>query len=746
VLRRRSIAIAVAATQGLAPGLAQTTTDAPEPATTQTQTQQVTITATRTERPVDDVPATVTVIPAEAIEQSGARDIKDLLRNEIDVTVRAAPTRFSAAGSATGRAGNEGINIRGLEGNQVLIVADGIRVPNSFSFGAFSTGRGDFLAIDTAQAVEILRGPASTQYGSDGLAGVLSLRTLEPADLLAAGQPAGGFTRLGYASLDHSWHTGLGAAFRSGPWEGLVAVSDRRGHETGNRGDIDANDSTRTAPNPLDYSTPSVLAKMRWSPSAAHSLGIAVEAQRRNQNTEVMSARTPPPFPPGFEATATLDLDTRDRADRSRVSIDHRYADPDGGWLNKAQTQLYFQRADVRQFAAEDRNTAADRIRDNHYTQNVSGISTQLESNFGGGADSAVSHRLSYGLDASRTEIAGTRSGSDPPPGEAFPTKPFPDTRYTLAGAFVQDEIEAGAFSLIPGLRWDHYKLSPSSEGYVGGEVVTLSDQAATPRLGLIWRLNPAFAPYAQWAKGFRAPTPDQVNNGFTNLASGYISIGNANLAPERAESVELGLRGKAGPLRWSASGFDNRYRDFISQQVVGGSGIPGDPLVFQFINLDSVRIRGIELRGQWTIAERWTLNAGSALTRGHTRSPSGETTPLDTIEPARTVLGLRYDAGALAFDATLLHAQAKGAGRINPVPTIAGPAAAFASPAYTVLDIGARWKPLPRLTLIANLNNVFDNKYWRWSDVRGIAADSAVKDAYTAPGRNLSVSARYDF
>jgi hemoglobin/transferrin/lactoferrin receptor protein len=739
VLHTRSIALTVVAAQAVVPVLAQTTDGAPtEPAAT----QQVTITATRTERPVDDVPATVTVITAEEIEQSGARDIKDLLRNEIDVTVRAAPTRFGAALGSTGRAGNEGINIRGLEGNQVLIVVDGIRVPNAFSFGAFATGRGDFLAVDGARAIEILRGPASTQYGSDGLAGVLSLRTLEPADLLAKDQLTAGFVRLGHASVDRSWHTGFGAAFRSGSWEGLVALSYRKGHETHNRGDISAADSTRTAPNPLEYSTPSVLAKMRWSASDAHSLGIAVEAQRRNQNTEALSARTPRPFPPGFEDTATLDLDARDRTDRSRVAIDHRYADAGGRWLQKAQMQLHFQRADVRQFAAEDRNTEPDRIRDNRYEQNVAGLSTQLESNFG----SDVAHRLTYGLDASRTRIAGTRSGTAPPFGEEFPAKPFPDTRYTLAGAFVQDEIEASAFSLIPGLRWDHYKLSPSSDGYVGGDVATLSDQAATPRLGAIWRLNPAFAPYAQWAKGFRAPTPDQVNNGFTNLASGYTSIGNPNLQPERAQSMELGLRGKAGPLRLSAAGFDNRYRDFISQQVVGGSGIPGDPLVFQFVNLSSVRIRGIEFRGQWQIDPRWTLNAGSALTRGHTRSPSGQTAPLDTIEPARTVLGLRYDAGTLGFDATLLHAQAKSPSRTNPISMIAGPAAAFTSPAYTVLDIGARWKPLPQLTLIANLNNVFDEKYWRWSDVRGIAADSSVKDAYTAPGRNLSVSARYDF
>jgi hemoglobin/transferrin/lactoferrin receptor protein len=62
------------------------------------------------------------------------------------------------------------------------------------------------------------------------------------------------------------------------------------------------------------------------------------------------------------------------------------------------------------------------------------------------------------------------------------------------------------------------------------------------------------------------------------------------------------------------------------------------------------------------------------------------------------------------------------------------------------VLDLGMSWKPARPWSVAANLNNVFDRTYWRWSDVRGIADNSTTKDAYTAPGRNLQVSIRYDF
>lgn len=767
MLRKTFVALALAAAWGLCPGplAAQTAATAaaaapaasapPAPAapaaTAATALPPITNTATRTERRVDEVPATVTVVPAADIEAAGARDIKDLFRNQVDLTVRGAPGRFSLAGGATGRAGNEGINIRGLEGNQVLILVDGVRVPGSFSFGAFATGRADYLALEATQAAEVLRGPASTSFGSDGLAGALSLRTLDPADVLKAGQAAGGFVRLGGSQVDDSVVLTGAAALRQGPWQGLLLLSQRDGHETQTQGTNEALNSSRTAPNPLSYRQQVLLGKVFFSPTPAHQLGATVEAVQRRLQTDVFSARTAPPTPPAvLPATAVLDLDAHDRVQRTRVSLEHRFDDLNGTWLQKAQTRLYAQDADTRQFATEDRNTAADRTRDSRYREKVLGLSSQFETTLTG----ALPQRLSYGIDASRTRITSARDGtpnpSAPPPnGEVFPAKPFPDTDYTLAGAFVQSEIELGGgatgplpgrLTVIPALRYDRFDIDPSTAGYAGGAVVALSGDAVTPRLGAVWRLTEAFAPYAQWSQGFRAPAPAQVNNGFTNVASGYRSVGNPNLKPEKAQSLEAGLRGKAAGASWQFAAFDNRYEDFISQEVTGGSFTPADPAIFQFINLGQARIRGVEMRGEWQMAPAWSVNAATALARG-TSTRNGVSQPLDSVEPARTALGLRYAAGAWDLRADVLHAQGKARGRIVTVTP-----AAFAPPGYTVLDLSARWQPSPGWTLVANLNNVTDATYWRWSDVRGLADTSAVKDGYTAPGRHLQLALRHDF
>nr|WP_315490031.1 TonB-dependent hemoglobin/transferrin/lactoferrin family receptor [uncultured Rhodoferax sp.] len=731
MLRKTQIAMALGLAWGLAPALAVAQTT-PANNTDAALLGEITVSSTRSERRVDKVPNTVTVTPAAKIEQDGARDIKDVFRNELDVTVRAAPTRFSAAGGATGRAGNEGINIRGLQGNQVLMMVDGVRVPNSFSFGAFATGRGDFLDVDGIKTVEVLRGPASTQFGSDGLAGAVSFRTLDPSDLRKPGEAVGGFVRSSYAGVDRSLVNTLGVSGASGGWQGMLLGSFRQGHEVANKGDNEALNANRTTPNPLDYDNRYVLAKAIFSVDPTQQLGLSWESQRRKQNTEVYTARAVPPL----VSTSAVDLDTRDNVDRDRMSLEHRFNDLNAIWVQQAETRVYWQDAKVKQFSQEDRNAAVDRTRDNSYTTKVVGMSVLLQTSLTGG----INRKLSYGLDWSRADVNGVRDGTVAPFGEVFPTKPFPDTSYTLGGAFVQSEIESGSLSVVPSLRFDRYELSPSSAGYTAGMVATLTGQAATPRLGAVWQLAPTFAPYGQIAKGFRAPTPDQVNNGFVNLASGYTSIGNANLKAEQADSLEIGFRGKAGGLRYSVAAFDNRYQDFISQQAVAGAGTPGNPTVFQYVNLANARIQGLEARAEWQLGTRWTSNAGVAFSKGESEV-KGISTTLDTIQPLKAVLGVRYDGGQWGAKAHISYSEGKEASRI------AAPAVKpFAPPASTVLDLGVHWKPVRNLTLTANINNALDAKYWRWSDASGLADNSTIKDAYTAPGRNLQASVRYDF
>ncbi|MBV1777195.1 TonB-dependent hemoglobin/transferrin/lactoferrin family receptor [Burkholderiaceae bacterium DAT-1] len=695
-----------------------------------TQQADVVVSATRGKRELQRAPNTVTSKTGEVASRTGATTLKSLVDDEADLSVRESVVRFTAAGTATGRAGSEGLNIRGLEGNQVLMLQDGIRLPAAFSFGAFATGRGDYLELEGMKDAEILRGPASAQFGSDGLAGGISLRTLEPVDILK-GRDLGGFVRGRYNSLDRAWTETGAVAASEGAWQGLVLGSVRQGHETQNHGSNDSLNVDRTTPNPQDVRNRYLLGKVSYALDPSETIGASLEVLRRTNDTEVYSARSKSPL----VSTSTLDLDAHDTIKRDRVSLDYLLNDLNGEWVQRAEVKVYWQRAQVAQHAVEDRNTAADRIRHNTYDTDSTGISLLFGSSFAG----VFSQRLTYGVDWHRDQISTLRDGTVPSPGDTFPSKPFPDTRYDLTGAFLQDEIDLASVSVIPGLRFDHFSLKPDGAGFTG-KTVSLSDHAISPRLGGVWRVTEYFAPYAQWAKGFRAPSPDQVNNGFTNLTSGYMSIGNNALKAESADSFEVGIRGRVDTVRYALTTYDNRYKDFISQQMIRGTGTPADPMVFQYINLSDAHIRGFEARLDWSFASTWLASASFAQASGDSET-AGKRTPLDSINPRKWVVTLRHDAASLSGFARLIHANAKDSDRIAPAAV-----KPFSAPAWTVLDLGATWKAGKAMDLNLTLNNVFDRHYWRWSDVRGLAESSAVKDAYTAPGRTMQISARYSF
>ena len=118
-----------------------------------------TVIATRTERALEEIAATISVKTSDVIERELVRNIADLVRFEPGVSVAGTGSRF----------GLNGFNIRGLGGNRVLTMVDGVRVPDEFSFGPFLSARRDFVDIDSLSRVELASGPISSLYGSDAL-------------------------------------------------------------------------------------------------------------------------------------------------------------------------------------------------------------------------------------------------------------------------------------------------------------------------------------------------------------------------------------------------------------------------------------------------------------------------------------------------------------------------------------------------------------------------------------------------
>ncbi|MEM8933123.1 MAG: TonB-dependent receptor [Acidobacteriota bacterium] len=146
----------------------------PLPATAQTSTSDATlsdtmfrdeivVSANRRELPRGAVGSTVTVFDADEIDRLGTLDVYDLLRTVPGVEI----VRTAGPGSLTS------VFLRGGESYHTLVLVDGVRANNNTT-GGFDLAD---IKVDNIERVEVLRGPQGTLYGSDAVAGVISITT-----------------------------------------------------------------------------------------------------------------------------------------------------------------------------------------------------------------------------------------------------------------------------------------------------------------------------------------------------------------------------------------------------------------------------------------------------------------------------------------------------------------------------------------------------------------------------------------
>lgn len=733
--RRLSSRAALASAVALACGAASAQTGA------RLEAVEVIGVAYRMERQIDDVAPAATAITRHDIERGVVTNLRELLRYEPGVAIENAPARF----------GLGSIGIRGMTGNRVLMTLDGVRLPDAYRVGSFSNASRNQLDLGLLQKVEILRGPSSAQYGSDALGGVVAFSTVDPRDVLDPGSAAQATLDLGYASASERWQRGALVAARGARLAGLVGIQRAVGRETDNFGSNEAIGTARTAPNPQRAAAESLLAKLVWPQAGGGHWRLTLDRHVAGVQTDVLSLNP--------QSSRTTRLEGNDLGQRERVSVD---ADlPDVLGLLRQRWLVYSQRALTRNDTLDLRtNTTASCLSAIGTVNCLRDVRFRFEQKEHGASwlgelDAAAAGRWLFGLEAAQLRADELRDGrqtnlntgvtTNVVGSETFPTRDFPLSTTDRVGAFAQDEIALAAdrLTLVPALRYDRFRTRVQADaaflsGSAGRAPVDSADRALSPRLGLLYRAWPATTFSAQWASGFRAPPASDINVGLSGLPSGYVVIPNPDLKAERSRGFELGVRGRYPRFEYTATVFDTRYRELILSRAAlpcpaDPRCVPGATGTFQSQNVARARIRGAEASALWRVRGPWSLQAAASHARG---DDTGRDVPLNTIEPTRLVIGAFYDRNG--FGAALHVTNARAKTRIDQTTGVR-----FAPPAYSVVDLTASWQVHPRVRVSAGVFNLFDRKYWLWSDVRDVLNPGATIDRYTQPGRNASVLLR---
>jgi hemoglobin/transferrin/lactoferrin receptor protein len=709
----------------------------------------ITVVGSRTERSLDQVAATVSVIDAAQIEEEMARDIADLIRFEPGVAVSGTGSRF----------GLGGFNIRGIEGNRVLTIVDGIRVADEFSFGPFLSARRDYVDVDSLARAEIARGPISSLYGSDALGGVVAFTTKSPRDYLKDNNTHIG-VKAGYSSVDSSTVGTFTAAAGNNRTSLLLLYTARRGDETETAGGISGFGPSREEADPQSVDVNNIVAKLSWNIADSHNLTFSIDSYENTTETKVFSDY-------GTISRGTL-VNTRDADDekqRDRYSINYSY-DGDFTLFDRASITVYSQESETTQVTTELRTPPSRinqiRTRESIFDQEINGAIAQADKLFSVGK---TSHLLIYGVDYYETDNESLRDGgtvdaaAGNPVFEFFPlpTRDFPPTEVTQLAFFIQDEIELlnGRLLISPGIRYDDFDADATADAiYLSGNPgspapVDFDDDEVTAKIGAVYRFNEKYSIYARYSEGFRAPPYDDVNVGFTNFIGGYKTISNPNLVSETSEGWELGLRIQ-GDLGFVAiNAYSNDYDDFIESLAISPQFAPTfgiDPsdglLTFQSINVDEVEIEGIELSALIDLGaanpslEGFSFKAAIAYADGENKTNDE---PLNSVEPLTAVFGLGYDSPDDRWGANLVWTLVEGKDDSD----IDANNPRIATSGYGLLDLFGYYRFNDKTSINIGVFNLSDKDYLRWADTISIGADASRR--FTQSGVNASVTLRFE-
>lgn len=451
--------------------------------------EQLIVTGTRLAGAAGQWPGAWTAIGLEDIEARGDSGLPDLLR-----AVPGVQLVQPGAGSVPQ------LFMRGGEPNFTLFLLDGIKVndPNNTRGGSFDLSS---LNLSDVERVEVIRGPLSSIYGSDGLDGVVNV--ISPAGgahRMASVEAEGGtkdFTRLrlalagpagdgGYALSVASRHDGEavpGSTYRSDTLNGrlrIAAVNEVRGNLYARFAD------TQSTSFPEESGGPEQAVLRATDQASARDLSLGAD----------------------FDWTVSGSLSLQGLA--SRYERRDRYDSPGiaPGELvppNGARNEL-------------DRDYAAVRL-----TARPQGRWTGT-----------------FGLDYQR-ESGRSEGYVDFAPGLRVPNS-FALKRGTV-GVFAEGRVSVAASLLL--------------QASVRHDEPDVSSGQTTGRLGAVWSPNgEATRFHVNWGSGFKLPS---------FFALGSPLVGEPALQPERSDSVELGVMqqlGERGGI--SLSVFENDYEDLI--------------------------------------------------------------------------------------------------------------------------------------------------------------------------------------
>ncbi|HEX9794961.1 MAG TPA: TonB-dependent receptor [Planctomycetota bacterium] len=558
-------------------------------------------------------PFSLARIPAAAVGR--ARTLPEALQGQAGVAVQ--KTAY----------GQSSPYVRGFTGYRTLMLVDGVRLNHT----AMRDGPNQYWSTVDAYGIdrlELVRGPASVLYGSDAIGGTVNaVARLAPRGPEGGGVGFGGALSGRWASAESSWSGRAELSVHDGAAWGLIGGITLRDF-----GDLRGGKDTGLQPG-TGYRERA--GDLRYERTLGDDVELVFAAQSMRQidvpRTETTIYAKP------FAGTVT-GSERRREQDQVRDLVYTRLSWERGGsWFDAGEVTWSVQRHD------EER----DRLRTGR-RRDLQGFAL---------TDHALVARFqteglgywSWGLEAHLQQLQSFRQDlvAGAPTSNAIQGPVGDDGRETTLAAYVQNEIDAGAWTLVPGVR---ATTIDSRAGRVvnpgpGKRILAVDNgtSAVVASLRALHELATDSVLFGGLSQGFRAPTLFDLT-AFDSTS--VVEVPTPGLDSERFLQAEAGWKGRTDQLRWQASLWRTWVQDMIVRSPTGAL-IGGTPVVAKSNSGDGF-LHGAEVALDWDFAADWSVGAAAGLTDGEVDQlrPSGRKeirAPADRLQPAQLALHLRW-------------------------------------------------------------------------------------------------------
>lgn len=507
---------------------------------------EVVVTATRSERKLSNVAVPTTIIQGKRIAQSGSLRLNDILGEQTGLFIT--------------ESFGKGLQMQGLSADYTLILLNGEPLIGRMG-GVIDLSR---IAVGNIRKIEIVKGPSSSLYGSEALAGVINIITDQPAaDRLSASLRYGRFNTLD-ASVNGSIKRGKfsGSGFvNSNSSEGYTLLPGSR----------------QKTVEPFWRLTNQFQGSYEFSPRTKLSASLrynleditnSITVQNLGQN--IVSSGSEVNKDLNFNPVLTHQLS-------SRVKTHFR------GYISAFES---VQKLEVKDLVVNYN----DQFRQQFYrieNQTDLQVSDKFNMNVGGGY-------IHEGVSSNRYDSLSTRRTND------------------IGYAFAQAEwMPVERLSVIGGMRFDANRAYAS---------------VLSPKLALRYRINEKFSVTGSVGRGFKAPDFRQLYLNFTNVAAGGYSVFGSlvaqdeikalvannqidNLTPSYYKLTDLSPETSTGinagfhlqPVRnllLKVNAFRNDIDNLILTDVVAFKKNGGQ--IFSYLNISRAFTQGVETEANW--------------------------------------------------------------------------------------------------------------------------------------------------